>query len=1194
MRMRVEALVLLLDVLPRSAMDRLDSVVREWDARFSGESHPSVKELRLAASAALRAIAEAPAVQTTSEQVLRRAQELVGLSNIPVSRDETPAFDALDGERACVEGLRAWLFDLEADPRWSDLPAVVPGEPALPLDSIYVELFVVPTADASDEGWRVADRSAPSTGQRQSRDWPLVTALTVISRTLDRTVVIGDPGSGKSTLLLWILRAVHKRESQDFDAALLIKLSAFAAELEDNPACTLVEFFFSSLRQRPQECAAAAKWLRQSTVRRNRLLLLLDGWDEVPPKHRERVKNLIDWEQLYFSIILASRPSGLPRELIGHGSSNCYKIAGLGPRAKEELIANLLRSDGRSDMQSRVVERIQADANLHQLAGSPFLLTLLVRMILRTLDADGVPRTVSDLYGQIVAWITDVANAASRRGEKLTKDHLNALCELSYTLLFESEPRYIFSLVRLEKCMSEGTAEPIVHCRLVNRVDPVFEEYAFLHASFQEYFAALFMGGTTAHASREDLDHAFCSMSRLIVLQFMAGLGGIAGTRCRAEASRWMEQQDEFRQVLHRVARIAAYGRWDRDRSSQLVESLRSELWSDIANEDDMGLVEGAVNAYAEMDAVGLCRRARQAKGLSNWAIECVLNAVPDHILRQERMDELLSGMWRDYWGLEIKGGATAAELSAIMSLLAASHLEAGDRKEAIIHARATRDSRALPLLLRIAESPDELEDLREQAIDSIGAIGGRVAVEGLVRIVVGDRAAPPAVVRMAVAVLRHSGHNSKALDPAGRDQLVRRLAVLPFEAEQLSAILGALEGIPLRDGSELVATVAKQASLPTQLRARAAAVLATVTDRALVEDAVVNIQQERESEIISTLLDVALSRSVAVPLDWLKGKIVAAREKVKRREFLTTYAQMIPWAAPVERRDAEDFLNSLIAKALADHTPQGEELADTVDRALTMMQPGNITIMESTTDAALHVLEEFSAKPEKVRPAHALLAARVCEHSGRTAVVRTLRAALEVGVELGGSKRQTAKLADAGRMATAFAGILAKLAPRELLKYSRDCMPVRVVLRGLSIRKGWLVFRDRILDADGVEIASSDGSGEMPASADTSELAAAVKSLALKEGRILYSYWLMVNPGGPCEPTDSLKAIYDKMVDFDSATEDDIELGQRLDDLFADSGYPKFGNWKKTLSRVTKKLVAQDQLSDELRRLGLGRRSSK
>ena len=74
-------------------------------------------------------------------------------------------------------------------------------------------------------------------------------------------------------------------------------------------------------------------------MQRCRVLLLLDGWDEVPADVRESIRTGLLDEARDFITLITSRPSGVPQALRDAGGGHMYELAGLSTRAMEDLAA---------------------------------------------------------------------------------------------------------------------------------------------------------------------------------------------------------------------------------------------------------------------------------------------------------------------------------------------------------------------------------------------------------------------------------------------------------------------------------------------------------------------------------------------------------------------------------------------------------------------------------------------------------------------------------------------------------------------------------------------------------------------------------------------------------------------------------------------------------------------------------------
>ncbi|WP_193789010.1 NACHT domain-containing protein, partial [Zavarzinella formosa] len=575
-RLRLELLAELLDLTPRAGMRHLGRLIEAWNLEFPNPGTASVDLLREVARTCLTAANRQP--PPNQNKGMRRALELIspnGLIGAPPAAAEGPAADP-EAVRRCVTGLGVWFDQLDSD-QWTRLPASVPGEQAVEISQIYVGLYAINESDIEE-----TRPDAPRRMARQliSNQYPVVDVPTMLARTLHRCVVIGEPGSGKSTLVRWLAWSVHRGGCSDFQEPLVVKLAAFARALSKNPRLSLVEHFFQALGHQTDDWRGASDVLRAIAVERHRFLLLLDGWDEVPPAQRDLVRERIQAERSNFVTVITSRASGMPREFRDGDRVDIYRIAGLAESARDELVRKLLEVHGRPELLEEVAGRIENEPDLREMAANPFLLGLLVRVLCHTAGGFPAPRTIADVYRQVTDWVREQHNLSESSGSPLTEEHVAGLRRLSHALLFGPDgPRYDFTAERLRESMPGLSCEPVRGSRFVNRSDQVFDEHVFLHATLQEYFAAAHAGSLASAELDEFLDRAFQSAGRLIVLEFLAGQGGPASVRCRQRAAVWYQERDRYQQVALRLARLAAAGRWKDTDPPGLVAELREELW---------------------------------------------------------------------------------------------------------------------------------------------------------------------------------------------------------------------------------------------------------------------------------------------------------------------------------------------------------------------------------------------------------------------------------------------------------------------------------------------------------------------------------------------------------------------------------------------------------------------------------------
>jgi predicted NACHT family NTPase len=137
---------------------------------------------------------------------------------------------------------------------------------------------------------------------------------------------------------------------------------------------------------------------------REKVLVLLDGWDEVPVEERELL--LVQLRDLAygFSVLVTSRPAAFPSRL---AASNVYEVSDLAPDSTDALIRRWFRSAGEPGQAEALLRHLDQHPDLRRLARNPFLLTLLCGIARETHRREGLdlPSTRAALYEQTVRLI---------------------------------------------------------------------------------------------------------------------------------------------------------------------------------------------------------------------------------------------------------------------------------------------------------------------------------------------------------------------------------------------------------------------------------------------------------------------------------------------------------------------------------------------------------------------------------------------------------------------------------------------------------------------------------------------------------------------------------------------------------------------------------------------------------------------
>jgi formylglycine-generating enzyme required for sulfatase activity len=263
------------------------------------------------------------------------------------------------------------------------------------LDRIYVQLQVgtgthrAPGA-ARDEARPPASLTLPGLLALDRKEHAWVTR---------RWVLLGDPGAGKTTLLRHLAAKLARLD----DLSWLPLFESLPRLLRDGTFLLDRVVERLELAGHPAQGLAAA--LSQAG-RDGKLLLLLDGLDEVPRDKRDKAEQLlrdltIDWPDT--PIVVTSRPIGYRSPASGFRE---VEVLPLGRDTRRELLARLFgRATGSPDFgrADAAMEALDA-AELHEVAGNPLYLTLMALLFEQEIAPD---RNRTKLYDQVFDLLID-------------------------------------------------------------------------------------------------------------------------------------------------------------------------------------------------------------------------------------------------------------------------------------------------------------------------------------------------------------------------------------------------------------------------------------------------------------------------------------------------------------------------------------------------------------------------------------------------------------------------------------------------------------------------------------------------------------------------------------------------------------------------------------------------------------------
>ena len=353
----------------------------------------------------------------------------------------------------------------------------------LQLKEVYTKLRVVSKGEGEGSEIDVDDIF----GSSQEHNDPLV-------------LVEGSPGIGKTTFCLklahdWANDAMP-RNFPSFKLVFLLKCRDIIKDV--------VEEIFEQLlpEDRKEKTKEALDNFLEDLHNQNKILIILDGLDELPDKSEDRVNKVLGRKKLSFCYVLATtrQEKGIyTREQFKFYI--CLSIEGFSRENSIEYIRKHFRSLGakHSSKGERLIEEIGWNPLFHDFRTNP--LNLLLLCVVYEDHEGSLPSSSTGLYQTIVRCLLRKYCAreelkAAAKDEDLDKQFelpILALGELAWKCLLND--RLSFYEDELEEL--ERSNENIVARRLglvykeesLKRLNPR-HAYCFLHKTFQEYLAA--------------------------------------------------------------------------------------------------------------------------------------------------------------------------------------------------------------------------------------------------------------------------------------------------------------------------------------------------------------------------------------------------------------------------------------------------------------------------------------------------------------------------------------------------------------------------------------------------------------------------------------------------------------------------------------------------------------------------------
>ena len=411
------------------------------------------------------------------------------------------------------------MFHVIAPEKGADVLTLAQGSPDLRVDvnnkfNVF-DFFKAP--DNVEDVMRLVEGQKP--GLVSGNDEVNVTE---IFKTLEKgkdvmTLVEGSPGIGKTTFCLKLAYdSTHGKISSEcsfpkFEVVLLLK----CRDIDGNIMDTIRE----QLLPRDIEEKIVEKLLHflKDIHNQERILIILDGLDELPEKSRHHVDELLHRRIFPFCYVLATSRQERGIEARKYFVFDIHlEIKGYTESDAIVYVRRHFKTIGQSPKGERLIEEMQQNTFLNALQNNPLNLLLLCVVYE---DYEGkLPTSRTELYQVIVQCLLRrycaKRNQPAPRNdialEKKFEKEILALGELAWICLLSD--RYGFRESELDEF--EGRYPGLVARELgllykeesLKRLKPE-HEYCFLHKTFQEYVAAAYIAEKLVNEQFNVFDH---------------------------------------------------------------------------------------------------------------------------------------------------------------------------------------------------------------------------------------------------------------------------------------------------------------------------------------------------------------------------------------------------------------------------------------------------------------------------------------------------------------------------------------------------------------------------------------------------------------------------------------------------------------------------------------------------------------
>ena len=306
------------------------------------------------------------------------------------------------------------------------------------------------------------------------------------SESSPRIILIeGSPGTGKTTLSLKLAYdwATGKMPNKfpEVELVLLIKCRDMEDSIQESAKTQLLPWDNDQLRN-----------ALDSFIHSGKIMLVIDGVDEIPKSAESHVVNLLNRKVLRncYVVVTSRQEKGME---VRKYCDKLLEIDGFSNESRNSFIDKYFTSN--TDLAQKLQEKIRTSTenNLQSLATNP-LNALLLCVVFEDNDGD-LPTTVTELYENIIECIWTRYCKRKRPEEKAISFEMamQTLGKLAYECLIERDTLY-FS----DSMLKDEDKKPCTNIGFLykddisTRISKPQITYWFLHKTFQEYFAAYY------------------------------------------------------------------------------------------------------------------------------------------------------------------------------------------------------------------------------------------------------------------------------------------------------------------------------------------------------------------------------------------------------------------------------------------------------------------------------------------------------------------------------------------------------------------------------------------------------------------------------------------------------------------------------------------------------------------------------